>query len=602
MAKADKSSNIYQIYKNNYDTYLHDNITKEYKKCDISNLNNINQGTKRIAESLNITDKIEQIQETQSYLTVKDHKANFPEKPSFRLINPSKTDIGRISKVILDKINTGLRNTFGNNQWRNTAATIDWFKNLINKKDCLFVNFDIESFYPSISKKLFNDALVFAKTYITNISDTDVNIIMQARKTLLFNNGEPWVKKNGDEDFDVPMGSYDGAEVCELVGNLKLHQLSSCSICDKTEIGLYRDDGLGVFRNLSGPQSERKRKEIIKLFKDCGLSITIKCRLETVNFLDVTFDIVNNTYEPYRKPNDTPLFISINSNHPKSIKNTIQKSVETRLSNISCNENVFNKHKGIYEESLKKSGYDACLKYQKTEQKKDRNGKKKRKRKIIWFNPPFSSSVKTKIGKTFLELIDKHFPKTSKLHKIFNRNTVKISYSCTKNMASIISAHNKKILQPKNEEFGCNCRESNECPLDRKCLTPQIVYQADVTNTTNVEKKHYLGISFPPFKVRSRNHTRDFKHKRYMNCTELAKYVWRLKEKDIIPRVNYKQRRKVYGRPKDKFCQLCLTEKLEILNFEDPNNLLNERSEFFKKCRHTNKYLIKNWNRNDTMD
>ena len=79
--------------------------------------------------------------------------------------------------------------------------------------------------------------------------------------------------------------------------------------------------------------------------------------------------------------------------------------------------------------------------------------KKKRKRKIIWFNPPYSKNVKTNVGKIFLKLLREHFPPNHKLHKIFNTNNVKISYSCMKNISSIISAHNKNILNPNTKSF-----------------------------------------------------------------------------------------------------------------------------------------------------
>ena len=88
---------------------------------------------------------------------------------------------------------------------------------------------------------------------------------MQARRKLLFNNGECWVKKVGNEEFDVPMGCFDGAEICELVGIYNLHQLKNVI---KESAGLYRDDGLGILRNLSGPEVDRIRKRIIKIFKD----------------------------------------------------------------------------------------------------------------------------------------------------------------------------------------------------------------------------------------------------------------------------------------------------------------------------------------------
>ena len=121
-----------------------------------------------------------------------------------------------------------------------------------------------------------------------------------------------------------------------------------------------------------------------------------------VNFLDVTFDVEKNTYEPYRKPNNTPLFINNSSNHPQCVKNAISKSVETRLSIISSNAGLFDKHKDMYEKSLRASGFAANLKYCKVPEKSNVK-KKRRKRQITWFNPPFSMNVKSSVGKQFLK-------------------------------------------------------------------------------------------------------------------------------------------------------------------------------------------------------
>ena len=92
--------------------------------------------------------------------------------------------------------------------------------------------------------KHFTDSITYA--------NPNPNYIMQARKTLLFQNSEPWVKKSGTEDFYVPMGCYDGAEVCELVGSYMLNQLKHD--VNKESIGLYRDNGLGVFHNIPKPE------------------------------------------------------------------------------------------------------------------------------------------------------------------------------------------------------------------------------------------------------------------------------------------------------------------------------------------------------------
>ena len=96
---------------------------------------------------------------------------------------------------------------------------------------------------------------------------------MQSRKTMLFQNSEPWGKKLRNENFDVPMDCYYGAELCELVGSFILNKLTST--VGKSDIGLSRDDGLEIFYNVSKPELERKKKNIVKVFKGCGLSITI---------------------------------------------------------------------------------------------------------------------------------------------------------------------------------------------------------------------------------------------------------------------------------------------------------------------------------------
>ena len=82
------------------------------------------------------------------------------------------------------------------------------------------------------------------------------------------------------------------------------------------------------------------------------------------------------------------------------------------------------------------------MKYETSENTNKRN----RQRKILWFHPPFSQSMKTNFEKIFLKLIRKHFPRHHKLHKILNTNTLKLSYCCTKNISNIIKQHNATVL------------------------------------------------------------------------------------------------------------------------------------------------------------
>ena len=141
--------------------------------------------------------------------------------------------------------------------------------------------------------------------------------------------------------------------------------------------------------------------------------------------------------------------------------------------------------------------------------------KKKRKRKIIWYNPPYSMNVKSNIGKTFFKLVKKYFPKKNKLHKIFNKNTLKISYSCMRNISSIISSHNKRVLNPPVTNYGCNCRYKINCPLQNECLTPQIVYKAIVSNDQNNEVRQYIGLTSNTFKERYNGHNTSFRLEKY---------------------------------------------------------------------------------------
>ena len=107
------------------------------------------------------------------------------------------------------------------NQWKSTKAVINWFKDIQDKSKCSFIKFEVDNFYPSITQTLFDKSVQFAKQY-TVITEDDLKIIQQARKTLLYHNGEPWTKKNDASNFDVPMGSYDGAELSELVGAFRI--------------------------------------------------------------------------------------------------------------------------------------------------------------------------------------------------------------------------------------------------------------------------------------------------------------------------------------------------------------------------------------------
>ena len=159
----------------------------------------------------------------------------------------------------------------------------------------------------------------------------------------------------------------------------------------------------------------------------------------------MTLNLSTGKFCPYRKPDNYPLYINAKSNHPPSIIKHLPATIGTRISSLSCDADEFNKASRVYNDALKSSGYHECLQYARNNNQTSHR-RRNRPRNIIWFNLPYSENVQTNIASSFLRLIDKHFPKSHVLRKIFNRSNVKVSYSCTGNMSSIIKSHNAKIL------------------------------------------------------------------------------------------------------------------------------------------------------------
>ena len=124
-----------------------------------------------------------------------------------------------------------------------------------------------------------------------------------------------------------------------MVGCFILHEISKKY--NKSNIGLYRDDGLAVFKNINGQKSEQIKKDFHKLFKTFDLEIVAVCNLKIVNYLDVTLDLELGIYKPYRKPDNEINYVNVHSNHPPCIIKQIPLSIQTRLSNLSSNEAIF---------------------------------------------------------------------------------------------------------------------------------------------------------------------------------------------------------------------------------------------------------------------
>ena len=183
--------------------------------------------------------------------------------------------------------------------------------------------------------------------------------------------------------------------------------------------------------------------------------------------------------------------------------------------------------------ALKTSRYKENIGYRKIETKQ----KNCRKRNILWYNPPFSVNVATNVGKEFFQLIDKYFSPHHRLHKIINRNCVKMSNSCMPNIGDIISTHNNATLQQsdrktKDGNKQCNCRDRSTCPLGGRCKEGPVVYKATLTSQN--KSMVYYGSCETEFKIRYNNHKQSFKFENKKHATELSKAVWNAKDAIIV--------------------------------------------------------------------
>ena len=147
----------------------------------------------------------------------------------------------------------------------------------------------------------------------------------------------------------------------------------------------------------NGPLINRIEKALHRILKRNELNISIEQKGHTINFLDVTLS-TDGSHKPYKKPNSTIKYVNKGSNHPPSITKNIPSSIQKRLNSISSCEREFIDAKDEYQKALTDAGYTHDSEHNKS------NHKRKRKRRIVWFNPPFSKNVATNIGKEFFNL------------------------------------------------------------------------------------------------------------------------------------------------------------------------------------------------------
>ena len=586
---SDKTSNFYMMDANEYKETLDMELRKTYKKAGSEVVQDIDAEAAYFANKLKRDDRIEGMALKPSFLTIKDHKENFPAQVSYRLISPTNSNLGAITKIMIQSLNLRIKETLGLNLCRSTKEAIDWFTGLKQKKKMVFLKFDIESYFPSISKSLLLQAFDFVRGF-DFLSKFEAELILHCRRSVVVGNkGEIWLKTE-DEKFYVTMGSKDSAEISELVGLYVLHLISQQF--PKEAFILYRDDGMAAV--MGGKQEmERWKKKLYSLFQGLDLRITVEGGSKVIDFLDVIFDLDKGSYCPYVKPNTTTKYVSIESSHPDAVLKTIPSGVAKRLSTNSSSKAEFENQTHHFKEAMIAAGHQTPLEYTEEE---GCSKKKKRKRNEIYFNPPWSSNVTTNIAAKFLTLVRKHFSKGSPLYHLFNDKKLKVSYSTTANMKRLISNHNARVLNNTegliSRPVHCNCFAKGEvCPLDGECHIQSLVYKADVD--AGGEVRSYIGQTANTFRTRWQGHNSNVRRGR--KATTLCTHRLELKRKGVVEdSIKWSKLKEVNPRRKgDKICALCNTEKTHIA-VGNPDILLNKRNEIMQRCRHRDNLVLSN--------
>ena len=339
---------------------------------------------------------------------------------------------------------------------------------------------------------------------------------------------------------------------------------------------------LAIF-NTTPRDTENIKKEICGVFNQNGLRITIEANKQIINFLDVTFNLDNSTYQPFthRSPQRTYLSVSTDGCHPFHWTNHHSTKSPPHIK----------KHSTKADTTTLKTTNPLQLLNGETDNATTSPG-----------TNPHSANVNTNIGHRFLTLVDKHFPKENKLRKIFNRNTIKISYSCMNNTKEIVDNHNKRILNSSKHtdkstdnsvhNKSCNCRQKNTCPLNGNCLQLSVIYQETIKRNDNNTPETYIGLTENTLKTRYRNHMASFHHTKHRNSTELSKHVWSLTDNDIDYSISWRiiSSSSSYN-SSSKRCNLCLKEKFLIICHPDLPSL-NKHNKLVSSCRHRNKELL----------
>ena len=198
----------------------------------------------------------------------------------------------------------------------------------------------------------------------------------------------------------------------------------------------------------------------------------------------------------------------------------------------------------------------------------------------------------------FLHLVDKHFPRSNKLDKIFNGNTIKVSYS---------GQHGKNNQEPQQESNIQGMSYMHPCHPNATVVKRRHAHSTETAKQPALftkpksrqpqilKKKTYVGLREGTRKQRICIQI-IINNRKYINSTTLSKHIWKLKDNNQAPEITWsiKTSAPAYTNITNR-CMLCLQEKMAIITFPDEDSLLIRRSDLISKCRHENKFILRNY-------
>ena len=627
--KADKTNNIYEISTQDYKKLINNKITESYCKKDQETLNNLNKKLWKTATRLGKVDQLRPIEVKDAFITLKDHKNMYHlgKNEHLRLINPCKSSLGIVVAKRLKPIIKDLKEKFKINQLEDSWEALSWLKKNMTANNSV-QTLDIEDYYNKITFSAVKIALEWAGDNI-KISEKDelLELILESSIGILCFGGEIWEKKldEGEEQaFNISMGSYHSAQIADLI-SLKLaydceQEITKKSLPKSSAPAIYRDDIITLSNAKKSTRSLTKITEAIqKTTKKAGFNLKPDDWSNKTNFLDITINLEKSKTAPYRKPNHSKNYVNKQSNHAPAILKQIPIGVTERIFKLTSVIEERKDEVSSYWDALREKGYEKDVKIIKEKAEatnfsvEEKSQKKTRKRRILWYNPPFSLQHQ-RIGRLVLQTVESVFRpgvldnNGIECYRIFNRKHIKISPSCLPNLYRRISGINKMKLYGKKSgskaaKAGCNCRDKSNCPVPDNCLAKNVIYEATVTAGRSEDMlkgdipgkwtRRYIGSSVE-FKKRFYSHTSDIKNQK--RTTALANYITDLKEAESHYQIEWKILSQNLNTHDGKSCQLCQREKFLIL-FDKKGNLLNKKNEICSNCRHTKNTLgiLKNW-------